>query len=81
MKTISTSAFKYAFSAIAALFVFAGASTLQAHDGQWDSHHNQYHNNSGYWDGHDHYNRYSSYHHHRGYWDNRSSGRIFINID
>jgi hypothetical protein len=81
MKIVSPSVFKYAFSALVALFVFTGATNLWAHDGQWDSNHHFYHNDAGYWDSHDHYNKYSSHNHHRGYWDNRSTGRIFINID
>jgi hypothetical protein len=67
---------------MAALFFITGAaSTLSAHDGEWDSRHHYYRDNYGYYDEHDRYRHYITYHDHPGYWDNRGPFRVFIRVD
>jgi hypothetical protein len=81
MKTTTNSTFKMILSVLAAAFVFAGTSSLWAHDGQWDGRHHYYRDNYGYWDNGDHYRHYEHWHNHTGYWDTRGGSHIFINVE
>jgi hypothetical protein len=54
--------------------------TSEAHDGQWDKNHHYYVDKHGYWDAHDHYQKFILWHGHHGYWDERGDKRIFIQV-
>jgi hypothetical protein len=81
MKTPSNSIRKTVLAALAALFVLTSATTLWAHDGQWDARHHYFRDNYGYWNNSDHYQHFIYWHNHHGYWDTRGPIRIFINVD
>ena len=82
MKINSNSVPKIVLAGMVTLFFLTGAANnLWAHDGKWDPIHHVFKDKHGYWDEHDHYQKFGKHNGHHGFWDKHGKTPTFVNVD